>query len=113
MVFPAQHQRDTHERVVDGIAEEKRWCPIRAADNEIADIVGRSSVACRKLASSARHRVRHARPVATPSVQRAEVVRTQLRDANLDYADLSRATFRVLAHNVPKKMPAADVLTIE
>src|SRR5437763_172564 len=44
--------------------------------NEIADIVGRSSVACRKLASSARHRVRHARPVATPSVQRAEVVRS-------------------------------------
>jgi RNA polymerase sigma factor (sigma-70 family) len=44
--------------------------------NEIADIVGRSSVACRKLASSARHRVREAQPVPTPSAERAGVVRS-------------------------------------
>lgn len=43
--------------------------------DEIAGIVGRSSAACRKLASSARRRVRGAQPVATPSVQRAGVVR--------------------------------------
>jgi RNA polymerase sigma-70 factor (ECF subfamily) len=43
---------------------------------EIAAIVGRSAAACRKLASSARHRVRDARPVATAPLRRAEVVRS-------------------------------------
>ena len=42
---------------------------------EIAGIVGRTPAACRQLASSARHRVRQARPVETPSAERAEVVR--------------------------------------
>ena len=43
--------------------------------DEIADIVGRSSAACRQLASSARRRVRDAQPVSTPAPQRARVVR--------------------------------------
>ncbi|WP_436772270.1 RNA polymerase sigma factor SigJ [Yinghuangia sp. YIM S09857] len=42
---------------------------------EIAEIVGRTPAACRKLASSARRRVRDSRPVATPSAQMAELVR--------------------------------------
>jgi RNA polymerase sigma factor (sigma-70 family) len=42
---------------------------------EVAEIVGRTPAACRQLASSARRRMRAARPVSTPSAQRANVVR--------------------------------------
>lgn len=42
---------------------------------EVAEIVGRTPAACRQLASSARRRVRDARPSATPAAQRAAVVR--------------------------------------
>ncbi|GAB3917200.1 RNA polymerase sigma factor [Microlunatus endophyticus] len=42
---------------------------------EIAGIVGRTPAACRQLASSARRRLRGARPVETPLAERAEVVR--------------------------------------
>lgn len=42
---------------------------------EVADIVGRSPAACRQLASSARRRVDTAQPPATPTAQRAEIVR--------------------------------------
>ena len=42
---------------------------------EVAGIVGRTPAACRQLASSARHRVRAARPPATPAAQRASAVR--------------------------------------
>ena len=42
---------------------------------EVAEIVGRTPAACRQLASSARRRVRDARPVSAPSARRAEVVR--------------------------------------
>src|SRR5689334_3317200 len=41
---------------------------------EVAEIVGRTPAACRQLASSARRRIRAARPSATPSAQRAAVV---------------------------------------
>jgi RNA polymerase sigma-70 factor (ECF subfamily) len=47
----------------------------RYAFAEVAEIVGRSPAACRQLASSARRRIRAARPVATPATQRADVVR--------------------------------------
>ena len=43
--------------------------------DEIAEIVGRSSAACRKLASSARRRAREAQPGITPAPQPARVVR--------------------------------------
>jgi RNA polymerase sigma-70 factor (ECF subfamily) len=43
---------------------------------EVAEIVGRTPAACRQLATSARHRVRDAQPLKTPSAQRADVVRT-------------------------------------
>ena len=42
---------------------------------EVAEIVGRTPAACRQLASSARRRVRDARPVVSPTARRAEVVR--------------------------------------
>ncbi|GID79438.1 RNA polymerase sigma24 factor [Paractinoplanes deccanensis] len=42
---------------------------------EVAEIVGRTPVACRKLASSARKRVRLSRPEATPAAEQAGVVR--------------------------------------
>ncbi len=42
---------------------------------EVAEIVGRTPAACRQLASSARRRVRDARPSAAPAAQRAHVVR--------------------------------------
>ncbi|MFY1693242.1 RNA polymerase sigma factor SigJ [Plantactinospora sp. WMMB782] len=42
---------------------------------EVAEIVGRTPAACRQLASSARRRVRAARPVATPTARHARVVR--------------------------------------
>lgn len=42
---------------------------------EVADVLGRTPAACRQLASSARRRVRAARPSATPAAQRAGVVR--------------------------------------
>jgi len=42
---------------------------------EVAEIVGRSPAACRQLASTARRRVRDARPVTAPVARRAEVVR--------------------------------------
>ncbi|HEX2133419.1 MAG TPA: RNA polymerase sigma factor SigJ [Actinophytocola sp.] len=42
---------------------------------EVAEIVGRTPVACRQLASSARRRVRAGRAPATPAGRRAEVVR--------------------------------------
>jgi hypothetical protein len=41
---------------------------------EVAEIVGRTPAACRQLASSARRRVRAARPSATPAAQRATAV---------------------------------------
>jgi RNA polymerase sigma-70 factor (ECF subfamily) len=43
--------------------------------DEVAEILGRSSAACRQLASTARRKVRDTRPVTTPAAQRAEVVR--------------------------------------
>lgn len=42
---------------------------------EVAEIVGRTPAACRKLASSGRRRVGAAKPPATPKAQRAETVR--------------------------------------
>ena len=42
---------------------------------EVSEILGRSPAACRKLASSARHRVRASQPIATPPAQRASIVR--------------------------------------
>ena len=42
---------------------------------EVARITGRTPAACRQLASSARHRVRAARPPATAAAQRARAVR--------------------------------------
>jgi RNA polymerase sigma-70 factor (ECF subfamily) len=42
---------------------------------EVAEIVGRTPAACRQLASSARHRVRGSQAPATPTAQRADVVR--------------------------------------
>ncbi|WP_021594555.1 RNA polymerase sigma factor SigJ [Actinomadura welshii] len=42
---------------------------------EVAEIVGRTPAACRQLASSARRRIRAARPSATPAAPRAGVVR--------------------------------------
>jgi RNA polymerase sigma factor (sigma-70 family) len=42
---------------------------------EIAGITGRSSAACRKLASSARRRSRAAQPLATPAARQAGIVR--------------------------------------
>ncbi len=44
---------------------------------EVAGIVGRSAAACRQLASSARRRIRAARPpVATPTARQADLVRS-------------------------------------
>ena len=43
--------------------------------DEVAEIVGRTSAACRQLASTARRKVRDSRPVDTPAARRAEVVR--------------------------------------
>ncbi|WP_069883803.1 RNA polymerase sigma factor SigJ [Streptomyces luteocolor] len=42
---------------------------------EVAEIVGRTPVACRQLATSARRRIRAARPTATPAARRAALVR--------------------------------------
>jgi RNA polymerase sigma-70 factor (ECF subfamily) len=42
---------------------------------EVAEIVGRTPVACRQLASSARRRIRAAQAPAPPAAQRADVVR--------------------------------------
>ncbi|MFF8993641.1 RNA polymerase sigma factor SigJ [Streptomyces sp. NPDC014983] len=42
---------------------------------EVAEIVGRTPAACRQLASSARRRIRAARPAATPAAGRAGLVR--------------------------------------
>jgi RNA polymerase sigma-70 factor (ECF subfamily) len=44
--------------------------------DEVADIVGRSPAACRKLASSARHRLLTARATPAPTARHAEVVRS-------------------------------------
>ncbi|MFI0484407.1 RNA polymerase sigma factor SigJ [Actinomadura sp. 9N215] len=43
---------------------------------EVAEIVGRSPAACRKLASSARRRIRDARIPAPPTAHQAEIVRS-------------------------------------
>jgi RNA polymerase sigma-70 factor (ECF subfamily) len=42
---------------------------------EVAEIVGRTPAACRKLASSARRRIRDSQAPATPAAQRADLVR--------------------------------------
>ncbi|WP_245602000.1 RNA polymerase sigma factor SigJ [Hamadaea tsunoensis] len=42
---------------------------------DIADITGRTPAACRKLASSARHRIRAGQPAPTPPAERAGIVR--------------------------------------
>jgi RNA polymerase sigma-70 factor (ECF subfamily) len=54
---------------------------------EVAEIVGRTPAACRQLASSARRRLRAAEAPATPTPQRAEIVRNfkrawQAKDIN-------------------------------
>jgi RNA polymerase sigma-70 factor (ECF subfamily) len=48
----------------------------RYSFTEIAEVVGRTPVACRQLASSARRRIKDARPVTASSAERADVVRT-------------------------------------
>jgi RNA polymerase sigma factor (sigma-70 family) len=47
----------------------------RYSFSEVAEIVGRTPAACRQLASSARSRLRAAQAPATPTAQRAEIVR--------------------------------------
>jgi RNA polymerase sigma factor (sigma-70 family) len=47
----------------------------RYSFTEVAEIVGRTPVACRQLASSARRRLRAAQVPPTPTAQRAEIVR--------------------------------------
>jgi RNA polymerase sigma factor (sigma-70 family) len=42
---------------------------------EVAEVTGRSPAACRQLASSARRRVRGARPPASPGAQQADIIR--------------------------------------
>jgi RNA polymerase sigma factor (sigma-70 family) len=42
---------------------------------EVAEIVGRTPAACRQLASSARHRIRTARPPATSTARQAAIVK--------------------------------------
>ncbi|WP_344407533.1 nuclear transport factor 2 family protein, partial [Dactylosporangium fulvum] len=42
---------------------------------EVAEIVGRTPAACRRLASSARRRIRVAQPPATPAARHAGIVR--------------------------------------
>ncbi|MFI9815001.1 RNA polymerase sigma factor SigJ [Saccharothrix variisporea] len=42
---------------------------------EVADVVGRTPAACRQLASSARRRIRDARPPTTPAARQARLVR--------------------------------------
>jgi RNA polymerase sigma factor (sigma-70 family) len=42
---------------------------------EVAEITGRTPAACRQLASSARRRIRAAQPPATPTAERAAVIR--------------------------------------
>ncbi|KAB8189020.1 sigma-70 family RNA polymerase sigma factor [Nonomuraea phyllanthi] len=42
---------------------------------EVAEIVGRTPGACRKLASSARRRIRASQPSVTPATRRADIVR--------------------------------------
>ena len=43
--------------------------------DEVAEITGRSSAACRKLASSARRRIHDSQPPATPAARQARIVR--------------------------------------
>ncbi len=40
VIFAAQHVRDAHLGIVDGIAEEKRRAAVGAPQDEIADVVG-------------------------------------------------------------------------
>jgi len=47
----------------------------RYSFTEVAEIVGRTPAACRQLASSARRRLRAVQAPATPTAQRAEIVR--------------------------------------
>lgn len=47
----------------------------RYSFTEVGEIVGRTPAACRQLASSARRRLRAARPAATPTAERADIVR--------------------------------------
>jgi RNA polymerase sigma-70 factor (ECF subfamily) len=47
----------------------------RYSFTEVAEIVGRTPAACRQLASSARRRIRTSQPRATPTAQRADIVR--------------------------------------
>jgi hypothetical protein len=43
---------------------------------EVAEITGRSPAACRKLTSSARHRIRASQAPATPTTQQAGIIRS-------------------------------------
>jgi RNA polymerase sigma-70 factor (ECF subfamily) len=47
----------------------------RYSFGEVAEIVGRTPAACRQLASSARRRIRASQAPATPTAQRADIVR--------------------------------------
>jgi RNA polymerase sigma-70 factor (ECF subfamily) len=42
---------------------------------DVAEIVGRTPAACRQLASSARHRIQAAQPLANPPVNRGNAAR--------------------------------------
>src|SRR5882672_11209934 len=44
VIVAAQHLRHAHERIVDGIAEEKRRIALRPANDEIADVIREESL---------------------------------------------------------------------
>ena len=44
VILAAQHVRDAHLRIVDGIAEEERGAAIGAPQDEVADVVGREAL---------------------------------------------------------------------
>jgi len=56
---------------------------------EVAQIVGRTPAACRQLASSARRRLHASRAPATPTAQRAAIVRDFKQVAAVGFAELT------------------------
>ncbi len=44
MIIAAQHLCDTHDRIVDGIAEEEGGSAVVAANDEVADVAGREAL---------------------------------------------------------------------
>src|ERR1700674_289057 len=76
VILAAQHMRDTHQRIVERVAEKERRTAVLAPDDEVADVVGQETLCTMHQvleldALSARHPKAQARLASLRQARRA------------------------------------------